>query len=142
MRGASHTIGAYLTAALFAVALSACQGANPVKPALESGRPDVIAYAIEGSYTIVQGKALAIVQNPSTPQELKDAIASIDAKANPILDTMRPLAKEAEALRASIAAGGSGQERLATVLLDLDRLVNEVSPLVNELLAAIAKAGG
>ena len=133
---------AAFAALLFVTLMTACTGSNPVKPAIEAKRPDLVAYALEGSYTIVQGKALAVVQDPATPQAVKDAIAQIDAKANPILDKLRPLAEEAEALRQRIADGEqSAQARLTIVLNDLDRLVTEVSPLITDLVNAISAVG-
>lgn len=142
-RRAWNTGAAALATLALAMLLIACQGTNPVQPALESKRPDLIAYALESSYVIVQGKALEVVRQPGTPQSVKDAVARIDAKANPILDAMRPLAEEAAALKESLGeVEGADEEerlraRLAFVLNELDRLVTEVSPLISELVAAI-----
>lgn len=137
----------------FMLGVSGCEtlkGTNPVAPALESGKPEVIAFALEGSYTIVQGKAKDIAVDPATPQNIREVIDCVQLKVNPILDDIRPVAVEAEALRAKVVAAGEGAEgnaantaRLAAILKDLNTDVNKVAPLVTDLVAAIAgKAQG
>ena len=146
----------YQCAALVCVALLTLAGcgaygerANPVKPAIESGRPDLIAYAIEGSYTILQKQARVVAEDPTTPDKVKTAIAEVAAKANPILDKIKPLAREATALHDKVkaieAAGDNDAEaraRLAELMADLNRMLTEVSPMVTELVEAIAGTAG
>lgn len=132
-----------MVAALLMVGLVGCPASNPVKPALESGKPEVIAFAIEGSYTIVQSKAADMAEDQATPENVRKVIKCVAERANPVLDELRPLAVEAEALRAQIAAGGSGVDRLAIIVRDLNADVNKVAPLVSDLVAAInGKAQG
>jgi phage-related protein len=139
-----NKLKSYLAITLLALAgaLTACAGHNPVKPALDTGRPELIAFALEGSYTIMQSSALEIARNPGTPQAVKDTFADIADRANPILDQARPLAEEAAQLRKQIEAGANAQERLAIVLAELNGLITRVTPLINELVEAIKNAGG
>lgn len=126
-----------------ALTLMGCAGTNPVKPAIDSGKPELIAYALEGSYTIVQGKALEVAKDPATPQEVRNVLADIDAKANPLLDSARPLATEAEAIRKEVETCGGASEcdtkeaKLASLLTQLNGILTRVSPLINDLIAAI-----
>jgi hypothetical protein len=133
---------AYFTAAVLALvfALAGCQAVqsvDAVSPAVESGKPELIAYALEGSYTIVQSQAVKLAQEPDTPQAVRDVFIAVAERANPILDKARPLAVEAEGLRAKLASGESVETRLAAVLADLNRLLSEVSPLITDMVNAI-----
>lgn len=129
------------TMALVLLALAACAGFgdrfNPVQVAAQTGNPELTAFALEGSYTIVQGVALTLVQNPATPESVKAVIRSVDRRANPILDKLRPLAVEVERLRREVAAGTTPEERLTTALTQLNQLITDVSPLITELTNAV-----
>lgn len=131
------------SAVLATLLLAGCAASNPIKPAMESRRPELVAFALEGSYTIVQGKALEFAQDPGTPQSARDVIARVDAKANPILDATKPLALEAAAVRKEVATCGGAPEcstkedKLVALMKQLDGLIDEVAPLINDLLAAI-----
>lgn len=138
---------AFATLALsFTLGMSGCdklKTVDPVTPAVQSGNPEVIAFALEGSYTIVQSKAADVAEDANTPENVKKVIACVAEKANPIFDKARPLAVEAEDLRVKIKAGGSGAERLAIILKDLNKDVNDVAPLISDLVAAVSgKAQG
>lgn len=137
---------------LAVIILLGCQTlkeANPVAPALQSGEPELIAFALEGSYTIVQAHALEFARAATTPQEARNAIAQIDARINPVLDAAKPLAIEAQALRDKLLACeqtattdvattcSPDREKLAALMLELDALVTKVAPMINEMLAAI-----
>ena len=132
------------TALVLVIGLAGCAGTNPVKPALESRRPELVAYALEGSYTIVQGKALEFASDPQTPAAAVQVIKTVDAKANPILDASKPLALEAKKLREDVATCSGDpvcatkEDRLASLLKQLDGMIDEVAPLINSLLDALA----
>lgn len=142
---------ALLTPVMMAVTACGAFGerVNPVKAAVETGRPDLIAYALEGSYTIVQSNALAVARKPTTTPQAKDSIISIAERANPILDDVRPIAEEATKLTDQIEsvkeAGGDPveqQTRLAALLSDINRMLTEVAPMITELIASITGDGG
>lgn len=134
---------AFTLALLTAVALTGCPSTNPIKPAVDSGRPELVAYALEGSYTIVQGKALEVARDPAAPAGVVAAIQRIDARANPILDDLKPVAKEAERVRQEVADCGGApacdtkEARLAALLSQLNGFLTRVSPLITELVDAI-----
>lgn len=149
---AIHSRYGWALAVLSMIVITGCQTlkeANPVAPALQSGEPELIAFALEGSYTIVQGKALEVARAPTTPQSVRDAIADIDAKVNPVLDAAKPLATEAQQVRDKLlaceqaattdvaATCAPDRDKLAALLLELNALVTKVTPLINDMIAAI-----
>jgi hypothetical protein len=126
--------------ALFLIAAVACSHGNPVNTALQASpenRPEVVAYALQGSYVIVAERAATIAENPSTPASVKRTLVSLHEAASPLVKKLRPAADEYTALKAAAATGSTTPEKIAAALAELNRAIGDAAPAVNQLAGAI-----
>lgn len=137
-------VGALAITCVAAMGMSSCgtvgEQYNPVQVAAATGKPELVLLALEGSYTIVQGQALAYAQSPSASQEQKNCIAAVAEAADPVVDELRPAAAEVERLRAELLAAGGDEAKAAVVLANLNKAITDaygvaerVSPQVTAL---------
>lgn len=127
--------------ALFTLALllTGCKTAPP-NPVADASRPETVAFALYGGYTIAEEAAADIAANPATPANVKDGLKAADIKASPVAEQLEPNAKEVEKIRADIAAGGGSPSLLQTTIAKLNDWINQAAPLIRALTDAVMGA--
>lgn len=137
MRTMRTTTALLAMAALTVGLLAGCQTANPVGSA---ERPETVALALTGSYTIVAEAAAAIVTNPATPPEVKASLKAVDAAAYPVVKQLQPLAAEVAHIRADLATGATTDEKLLVATTKLNDWITRAAPLIQNLTDAVRGA--
>jgi hypothetical protein len=126
------------------VAVSACEtvrDANPVAVGCEDVKPATAAlcgYSIYGTFVVNEETALKVARDVG-PGAVRNAIIAADEKAKPIGDKLQVGLAKYEQVRARVAAGTSTQQQLTIALTELVGLIDDLQPLVGDLLGAIAK---
>lgn len=125
-----------LAALAAALGLEGCAG-NPLK---EAQTVQQKAYAIYGTFVIIEEQGAHLVQDPAVPQGVKSAIRSADAAASPLFDTGLDLALQIESIRQDVAAGKTTEDKLLIASANLDRWITEAVPKLAALAAAVRGA--
>lgn len=117
-----------------AFALHGC-ASNPVAAA---NTLDQKAYAIYGTFVIVEEQGAKLVSDPTTPAAIKAAIRSTDARAKPTADALTTALHQYDTAVASVKAGGPGTAgALSTAQANLTTWIAQASTDVNALVAAV-----
>jgi hypothetical protein len=116
----------------YVVALLALTTACATTPAVLPGmdRPEVVAFALYGSFVIVEEAAATIAENPATPPAVSAALIAADEAAVPYVRQLRPLAEQVEGLRAAVVSGQASVDELLAAVAELQRLLDQVAPLI------------
>lgn len=117
--------------------LSACQTPSPVK---EAQTLDQKAYASYGTFVVWEEQAALLSQDPATPPSVKSALAKADAAAKPLADHLLDAVKVYENVSAQLAAGTTTAEKVAIATADLQSWLNEATPAITGLVAAVKGA--
>lgn len=126
------------TLALLA-SVSACQTA-PSNPIGAASKPEIVALALYGSYTIVAEAAADLKQSPTTPPEVSAALKSADAVAYPIVKQLRPAAEEVQQVRAELSEGKDSDAKLAIAIASVNSWITRAAPLIKNFTDAVQKA--
>ena len=134
----------YLLAPLMLVlgAWSGCT-TNPLKTAATAqpdARPETIALATFGLFTIAEETAADLKELPATPQSAKDALKEADRAVSPAMESMRDVAVTIQGLRRVAAAGGTGGEALPAKLAELNQLLIDTAPKLDAFTKAVNAA--
>lgn len=121
---------------VFLTAGASCQGTNPFAVA-ESAEQR--AFAAYGTYVATQKGALVIVEDPTTPQNVREAIADADRVAKPAADRVKDGALLLIAIKEELQAGEDTESRLVIATTRLQGWVNEARPLITDLQALVRK---
>jgi hypothetical protein len=121
--------------------LSACNGgcAGIQSPSAVAETPEQHAYALYGQFVIAEETAAGIVEDPATPQVVKDQIAKADATAKPVADNLLDAARSVMKIRAELAQGKSSEEKLAIAITNLEKWIADARPKIEALVASITR---
>ena len=119
---------------IIAFALQACAAYNPVSKAETTEQR---AYAIYGTFVIVEEAAAELIASGTLSDDTVLAIAAADERAKPTADLLIEALEEYLVIKAQLAAGESTQEQLDIAVTNLNLWVERVVPLVNTLRAAV-----
>lgn len=116
--------------------LSGCGTASAVK---QAETPEQKAYALYGTYVIFQEKAAELVQDSTTPEEVKQTLRDADRVAYPVAESLVDAVIEVEAIRQQVAAGMTPEEKLTIAISNLSTIYFSAAP---KLLAVVAAVKG
>jgi hypothetical protein len=121
--------------------LSACNGgcAGLKSPSAVAETPEQHAYALYGQFEIAEAVAADITEDPTTPQSVREAIATADAAAKPVADNLLAASRSVMKIRAEIAQGKSTEEKLAVAITNLERWIADARPKIEALIASMSK---
>jgi len=119
------------------LALQACGTANPLARAETAEQK---AYAAYGTFVIIEEQAAKLVSSGEIPRSAVVQIGDADARAKPVADSLLDAVLEYQSIQAEFEAGGVGQDRLIAAANNLDNWVTRLTPLVNNLAAAVKGA--
>lgn len=136
MKKTALNFSAFVTALLLfgALTISACKTINPVTAA---ETPEQRAYAVYGTFVVAEELGAKIVTDATTPASVKQAIKDADAKAKPAADALLDATQQVMTVRAQLAAGATTEDKLKTVIANLDTWITDASPKVSALLKAV-----
>lgn len=124
---------------VFVLALSACEGCTNLKgPSEVAETSEQQAYALYGQFVIAEEAAAGIVEDPGTPQEVRETIAQADAIAKDVADDLLAASRSVMRIRAEIAAGKSTEEKLNLAIINLDKWVAEAKPKIQALVSSLS----
>lgn len=98
------------------------------------------AYAVYGTFTVLEEQAAALVEDPAVKPEIKRAIAAADARAKPIVDAMLDTAKVYDDIKEDVQKGVKDKTLLYTVASSLSAWLKNAIPAVENLASAIKGA--
>lgn len=130
-------VGMMFASVLAALSMTGCPAHTPVQVALDSGKPELVALAVAGSYAITQGVILSIAKDPTTSHDVQQKLIALDEKAYPTVKKLKPAAYLVEKIRADLAAGTTDQERLQIALNNLNDYLNAAAPLIKDVNDAV-----
>lgn len=123
-----------------APAMTNCARANPVVTATHAtteNQPETIAFALHNSFVVVAERAATIAEDSTTPPAVKRVLVTSYKSAAPVARNLRAAAQRYVDVRASFTAGQSTAEQVATALTELQQLITEFAPKLNELSVTI-----
>lgn len=120
---------------LAAIAMAACTAA----PIQQAETPEQKAYALYGTYVIFQEKAAELVQDSTTPDNVKQALREADRVAYPVAESLVDAVLEVEAIRQQVASGMTSEERLTIAISNLSTIYFSAAP---KLLAVVSAVKG
>lgn len=123
--------------AIVTALLLACTGCSVLQPVRVAETPEQKADALYATYVIFQRRAVAIAEQPATPDRVVQALARADAAAAPVMNSMYDALLLVNTVRDEVRAGETPEEQLTVVTLNLERWVDEAVPLVYALLEAV-----
>lgn len=127
----------WLQFTILSLALQACASVNPIAQAETTEQR---AYAVYGTYVIMQEQAAVLVSSGDLPNSAVLAIADADERAQPVLDSLLLTYREYLSVKAEFDAGRAEQGTLLTVLENVNSWIERAVPLVNNLTAAVEGA--
>jgi hypothetical protein len=113
-------------------AVAAC-AANPIKTAQGSSQE---AFAVYGEFVIYEELGAALMSEPSVPDSVKQRIKEADAKAKPIVDSLRKAAAEYAAAQTLLASGPDANAKLDVASQNLATWYTQARDAVIALIAA------
>lgn len=119
-----------------ALLLPGCGITAPVK---QAETVEQKAYALYGTYVIFQVKAAELVQDPATPENVKQDLRDADKAAYPLAESLVDASLEVEAIRQQIAIGLTTEARLTIAISNLSTIYFSAAP---KLLAVVAAVKG
>jgi hypothetical protein len=122
---------------LLMVGLQGCGAANPVARAETVEQK---AYATYGTFVIIEEQAAKLVSSGQIPDRAVRAIASADARAKPVADSLLDALMEFEQIRDEFEAGGTGEARYVAAVDNLNDWIARAGPLINNLVSAVKGA--
>lgn len=117
--------------------LPGCGTTSAVK---QAETPEQKAYALYGTYVIFQEKAAELVQDPTTPENAKEALRAADRVAYPLAESLVDAVIEVESVRKQVAAGATPEEKLSIAVLNLSTIYYQVAPKLLAVVAAVREA--
>ena len=142
----ARTRFATLACVLTLLALCGC-ASNPFKAAQNL---DQRAFAGYGTFVVFEEQAAAVVQDPSIPANVKQALKAADARAKPAADALLASVKEYESISAALAAcpktddpatcKTTTAQKLVIATADLNKWVADSTVQINALVSAVKGA--
>lgn len=122
---------------LMAVVLMAGSSCSTVNSVATAQTPQQKAYAVYGTFVVFEEQAATVVALADVPQSAKDAIKAADAKAKPVADNLLAATKVVIQATNDVSAGKTTNDKLAIAVTSLSGWVDQATPLVNNLIAAV-----
>lgn len=116
--------------------LPGCGTTTAVK---QAETPEQKAYALYGTYVIFQEKAAELVQDSTTPDNVKQSLRDADRMAYPVAESLVEAVLEVEAIRQQISSGMTSEEKLTLALQNLSTIYFSAAP---KLLAVVSAVKG
>jgi len=131
-----------------AVVISVTFGAGALascvtQPAATAQTVDQRAYAVYGTWTLVEEQAAKVIQDPAVPDAVKSAIRSADARAKPTLDTLVHVLQQYQSAAATLHSAGStpnNTEVLGVATENLSHWITEAQSDITDLTRALKGA--
>lgn len=117
--------------------LSGCGTTSAVK---QAETPEQKAYALYGTYVIFQEKAAELVQDSTTPENVKEALREADRVAYPVAESLVDAVREVEAIRQQVVSGMTPEEKLTIAISNLSRIYFAAAPKLLAVVAAVKEA--
>lgn len=95
------------------------------------------AFAVYGTFTVMEEQAAILMTTPSVPIDAKERIQRADQAAKPLIDQVLRTALAAMKLRRTLQAGGGDATALQLATVDLERLTAQATPLLTILVTAV-----
>ena len=124
-------------------ALGGCAAIQEVDAVVSAETVEQKAFALYGTFTVLEERAAVIVRDKAIPKNVRKAIQKADAVAKPLADRLRNLAVDLNAARMAYNAapvGDSGGKVLAAVQA-LNAALVAFTPALQSMQTAMAKAG-
>lgn len=122
-------------AGIVALSMSGCQSTNAIAAA---NTPDQKAYALYGTFVILEEQAATLMTNPATSPKLRSAVRVADARAKPSADALVKALKDYEAAAAEVKAGGTGAAALlTTATVNLNTWIGTATTDISTLVSAV-----
>ena len=109
---------------------------NPVSIAQDTEQR---AYAVYGTFVIVEEQAARVVQDPSIPDEVKIVIRSADARAKPTADALAQAVRDYDDASGALRGSGSTTVSLTVAATNLQKWLIEAQSDVGDLVNAVRK---
>ena len=122
---------------LLCIGMAGCAGTNPIKAAETTQQR---AYASYGTFVIAQEKAADVVEQTSLPNSVKLRIIRAEERAKPVADRGPALIEAVDTAVTEAREGETTEDRVVNVTTNLNRWINDIVPLVNDLLTTIRGA--
>lgn len=131
------TLKIWIQFTLISLVLQACASINPIS---QAETVEQRAYAVYGTYVIMQESAAVLVSGGNLPNSAVLAIADADERAQPVLDSLLLTFREYLVVKAEFDAGRAEQGTLLTILENVNSWIERAVPMVNNLTAAVEGA--
>lgn len=126
-----------ITMALAACLVAACASINPFAAAKGA---DEKAYAVLGTYQIVQGQILKVVNDTTLSANTRRSAAQADAVAFEIIKSLKESMEKYLDAKEQLAAGTTSKERVAIAIANLNDWVRQGQAALADLKKSLATA--
>ncbi len=116
--------------------LFGCQN-NPITVAKT---PLQRAYAAYGEFVILEEQAAHLTQDPTTPRQIKNIIATADSRAKPSADALLSAVLDYESASKSLSTGTGTPEKLAITESNLEHWLTQANTDITVLVSAVKGA--
>jgi hypothetical protein len=116
------------------VMLAGCASTNAVGAATDTEQR---AYAVYGTFVVIEERGAALVTNPATPPAVTAAIRVADAKAKPTADALLKATQDYLAVAAQVKAGTTTADKLTLASANLNNWITTATVDVNRLVTAV-----
>lgn len=112
---------------------------NPVNAAQDTEQR---AYAVYGSFVIMEEQGARLVSDPNIPVRIKIAIQGADAKAKPSADGLLKALNDFLTAKATLATGATASDPLSVASANLNTWITQATTDTQGLIAAVKAAPG
>ncbi len=122
--------------------LPGCASIQEVNAVAAADTVEQRAFALYGSFVVVEEQAAVLVRNKAIPKGIRKAIQAADAKAKPLADRVRSLAVQLNAARMAYNADPLGENggRIMAVTQAIGATLAAFEPAFRELKGLVANA--
>lgn len=110
--------------------LAACTVVSPIQTARTVEQR---AYALYAEYTIAQGAAVRLVQDPAVPESVKKSLRQAEAVAYPVADQLAESAQLVTDIRETYVVGVTPEEKLNSAIVHLSDIYFAAKPQIQNL---------
>ncbi len=126
-----------LAGAVGVASLGGCATANQINAIASAESVEQRAFALYGSFVVLEERAAELVQDRSIPKATRKRIQLADKVAKPLADRVRGLAVDLNAARLAYNTSLTGAEKVTAAVNALSAALAQLAPAVAELSASL-----
>lgn len=121
----------------FATITVSCVPGCASNPVASAQTVEQKAYAVYGTFVVMEESAAALKQDPNVITSVKQALVSADAKAKPSADALLQSLRDYEMASDALKAGRSTSDQLSIATANLNAWITRATADVNALVSAV-----